>query len=118
MKSLGYCSGVKEKESERCFMLLCEVALGEVKEIGVQRKNVNEDEDEDEDAEEEEEEEEEDGKPLDLKKFQSRKGAGRRIPNPKHTITLNSGSFLSIKIDFFIKIFSYFRCTSTSGRIS
>ena len=115
MKSLGYCSGVKDKDSERCFMLLCEVALGEVKEIGVQRKQDSDDEDEDAEAEEEEEEEDDSDKPLDLKKFQSRKGAGRRVPNPKHTITLSSGSFLSIRIHSSIDIFANSRYSSTIG---
>jgi hypothetical protein len=66
-------------------MLLCEVALGTIKEVGVTRNKANDDD--------EEEEEDDDDKPLDLKKFQSRKGAGRRIPDPKHTITRNSGLF-------------------------
>jgi hypothetical protein len=65
-------------------MLLCEVALGTIKEVGITRNQQNE---------EEEEEDDDDDKPLDLKKFQSRKGAGRRIPDPKHTITRNSGLF-------------------------
>jgi hypothetical protein len=85
-------------------MLLCEVALGDVKEVGVQRETENE-----------EEEEDDNDKPLDLKKFQSRKGVGRRIPDPKHTITLNSGSFLSIKkkhifsfmLFFFFQVYKY-----------
>ncbi len=81
-KSLDYCSGVKQKDDERCFMLLCEVALGDVKEVGVQRETENE---------EEEEEEDDDDKPLDLKKFQSRKGVGRLTPDPKYTIIRNSG---------------------------
>jgi len=67
-------------------MLLCEVALGDVKEVGVRRETENEEE-------EEEEEDDDDDKPLDLKKFQSRKGVGRRMPDPKHTITLSSSSF-------------------------
>ncbi|CAF3484731.1 unnamed protein product [Rotaria sordida] len=79
-KSLGYCSGVKQNDGERCFMLLCEVALGNIKEVGIQRNN-----------DEEEEDDDDDDKPLDLKKFQSRKGVGRRIPDPKHTITRNYG---------------------------
>ncbi len=79
-KSLGYCSGVKENDDERCFMLLCEVALGNIKELGLPRNEENDDDDDDD-------------KPLDIKKFQSRKGVGRRIPDPKHTITLNSGWF-------------------------
>jgi len=64
-------------------MLLCEVALGNIKEMGVPR----------DDEAEEEEEEDDDDKPLDLKKFQSRKGVGRQIPDPKHTIIRNSGLF-------------------------
>ncbi|CAF3181779.1 unnamed protein product [Rotaria socialis] len=79
-KSLGYCSGVKQNDDERCFMLLCEVALGNIKEVGVIRTDDDDGDDDDNDD-----------KPLDLKRFQSRKGAGRRIPDPKHTITRNSG---------------------------
>ncbi|CAF2691907.1 unnamed protein product [Rotaria sp. Silwood2] len=81
-KSLGYCSGVKQNDGERCFMLLCEVALGKMKEVGIQRND---------DEEEEEEEDDDDDKPLDFKRFQSRKGVGRNIPDPKHTITRNDG---------------------------
>ncbi|CAF3964350.1 unnamed protein product [Rotaria sp. Silwood2] len=82
VKSLGYCSGVKQNDGERCFMLLCEVALGKMKEVGIQRND---------DEEEEEEEDDDDDKPLDFKRFQSRKGVGRNIPDPKHTITRNDG---------------------------
>ncbi|CAF0916058.1 unnamed protein product [Rotaria sp. Silwood1] len=81
-KSLGYCSGVKQNDDERCFMLLCEVALGKMKEVGVQRNDEEEEEEADDD---------DDDKPLDFKRFQSRKGVGRRIPDPKHTITRNDG---------------------------
>lgn len=72
-------------------MLLCEVALGNVKEIGAATKVTNKNTEEGE--EEEEEEVEDDNKPLDLKKFQSRKGVGRSVPDPKHTIVLDSGLF-------------------------
>jgi poly [ADP-ribose] polymerase len=57
-------------------MLLCEVALGNIKEIGIR-------EDEDDDTD----------KPLDVKEFHSRKGVGRQIPDPKHTIVRDSGWF-------------------------
>ncbi|CAF0960955.1 unnamed protein product [Adineta ricciae] len=104
-KSLGYCSGVKDKDQERCFMLLCEVALGNMKEVGIQKiQSNNEDEDENEEDEEEKEEEEEEDEEeeeeddddvndvrLDLKKYQSRKGVGRNIPDPKHTIVRDDG---------------------------
>ncbi|CAF3862176.1 unnamed protein product [Adineta steineri] len=75
-KSLGYCSGVKQNDGggERCFMILCEVALGEIKEMGLN----NDDGD--------------DGtKQLDLNQFQSRKGTGRLIPDPRYTVTRNYG---------------------------
>lgn len=103
-KSVDYCSGVSDKHGERCFMLLCEVALGNMQEIGAPRVKENgkakkggeedgeQDEDEEEEEEEVEEEDEEDyEKPPDPKKFQSRKVYGQQIPDPKHTITLNSG---------------------------
>ena len=76
-KSLGYCSGVKQDDGERCFMLLCEVALGKMKEIGSP-------DDDDEDGDDT-------TKALNLEKFQSRKGVGRSIPDPRHTITRNYG---------------------------
>ena len=55
-------------------MLLCDVALGNVKEI-----TPNDDNDDD--------------KTLGLKTFHSRKGVGRQIPDPKYTITQNYGLF-------------------------
>jgi len=55
-------------------MILCEVALGKIKEVGL-----NNDDD--------------DTKQLDLKKFQSRKGVGRNIPDPRYTITRNYGLY-------------------------
>jgi hypothetical protein len=64
-------------------MLLCEVALGNIKEVGAPQVQEND--------EAEEEEEDDDDKPLDLKKFQSRKGVGRLTPDPKYTIIRNSG---------------------------
>ncbi|CAF0790393.1 unnamed protein product [Adineta steineri] len=73
-KSLGYCSGVKQNDGggERCFMILCEVALGEIKEMGLNN---------------------DDGgtKQLDLNQFQSRKGTGRLIPDPRYIVTRNYG---------------------------
>ena len=97
-KSVDYCSGVSDKQGERCFMLLCEVALGNMQEIGVPRvkenaeaegEEENEEEDEEEEADEEEEVDYEN--PPDSTKFQSRKVYGQRVPDPKHTVTLNSG---------------------------
>jgi hypothetical protein len=78
-------------------MLLCEVALGNVKEVGRSRDQDNEDEDE---QEEEEDDDDDVSKPLDLERFQSRKGTGRQIPDPKHTITQNYG--LSFKRNDFL----------------
>ena len=84
-------------------MLLCEVALGNIKEVGIPKGyNVDEDEDENENENEkassnddEEEEEEDNDQLLDLKRFQSQKAVGRRIPDPKHTITRSHGLFLN-----------------------
>ncbi|CAF3795485.1 unnamed protein product [Adineta steineri] len=86
-KSLGYCSGVKQNDNERCFMLLCDVALGNIKEVGASRVQTNDDDDDEED----EDEVKDDDAVLDLKKYQSRKGVGRSIPDPKHTIVRNDG---------------------------
>jgi hypothetical protein len=55
-------------------MILCEVALGKIKEIGLD--NINDDDN---------------TKQLDLNKFQSRKGIGKSIPDPRYTITRNYG---------------------------
>ena len=52
-------------------MLLCEVALGNVKEVTPYDND--------------------DGQPLDLKTFHSRKGLGQQAPDPKYTITRNYG---------------------------
>jgi hypothetical protein len=57
-------------------MILSEVALGKIKEIGL-----NNDDDDD------------NTKQLDLNKFQSRKGIGRNIPDPRYTITRNYGLY-------------------------
>jgi len=62
-------------------MILCEVALGKIKEVGLLRNN--EDNDDDDDG----------TKKLDLTKFQSRKGVGSNIPDPRHTITRNYGLY-------------------------
>ena len=69
-------------------MLLCEVALGNTKEVGLLRNVCKDSEDE-----QESEDDDDEDKPLDLKRYQSRKGAGRQIPDPKHTITQNYGLF-------------------------
>ncbi len=100
-KSLGYCSGVRQNDGEHCFMILCEVALGKIKEIGLD-KNDNDDDDDDDQT-----------KQLDLKKYQSRKGAGRNIPDPQYTITRNYGLYPS-KYPFIIEIllFQVFVCHS------
>ncbi|UJR15954.1 hypothetical protein I4U23_002874 [Adineta vaga] len=75
VKSLGYCSGVKQSDGngERCFMILCEVALGKTKELGFD--NIDNDL----------------NKPLDTTQYQSCKGVGRSIPDPQYTITRNYG---------------------------
>ncbi|CAF1193546.1 unnamed protein product [Rotaria sordida] len=73
-KSLNYCSGITQNDGERCFMILCEVALGKIKEVGLNHI-YNDD----------------DTKELDLSQFQSRKGVGRNIPDPRYTITRNYG---------------------------
>jgi hypothetical protein len=57
-------------------MLLCEVALGKMKIVGL-KNNVNDDDD--------------DTKQLDLKEFQSRKDVGRQIPDPQYIRTRNYG---------------------------
>jgi hypothetical protein len=54
-------------------MILCEVALGKTKEAGL-----NDDDDDD-------------PKQLNLKKFQSVKGIGENVPDPRYTITRNYG---------------------------
>jgi hypothetical protein len=56
-------------------MILCEVALGKIKEIGLN----NDDDD--------------NTKQLDLSQFQSRKGIGQNIPDPRYTITRNYGLY-------------------------
>jgi hypothetical protein len=64
-------------------MILCEVALGNIKEIDLNQNNNDDD----------------GTKQLDLKKFQSRKGIGQNVPDPRYTITRNYGLF-SLKILF------------------
>ena len=98
-KSLGYCSGVRQSDGERCFMILCEVALGKIKEVGL-AKNDNEDDDDDDDDE---------TKQLDLKKYQSRKGAGQNIPDPQYTITRNYGLYSSKYPPIIEILFSFFQ---------
>ena len=58
-------------------MILCEVALGQIKETN----NNTRPQDDDDDV----------TKPLDLTRYQSRKGNGRSIPDPRYTITRNFG---------------------------
>ncbi len=62
-------------------MILCEVALGNIKEVGLNQNN-----------------DDDDTKQLDLKKFQSRKGVGQNVPDPRYTITRNYGSYHSSTI--------------------
>jgi hypothetical protein len=73
-KSLPYCSGVTQNGGIRCFMLLCEVALGTSQDVGGNYEYSD--------------------VPLDLTKQQSRKAHGSTIPDPRHTITRDDGSFL------------------------
>ena len=70
-KSLQYCSGVSQADGELCFMLLCEVALGNSQDVGINHGYSN--------------------LPLDLKEHQSRKAHGHSIPDPRHTITRDYG---------------------------
>jgi len=77
-------------------MILCEVALGNIKEVGLNQNNNNDDDD---------------TKQLDLKKFQSRKGIGQNIPDPRYTITRNYGLFsLQNSFFFFNLFFKVFVC--------
>ena len=55
-------------------MILCEVALGNIKQIS---SIVDDDDD--------------DTKQLNLKEYQSRQGLGQNIPDPRYTITRNYG---------------------------
>ncbi|CAF4672701.1 unnamed protein product, partial [Rotaria sp. Silwood2] len=71
VKSLGYCSGVRQDDGERCFMLLCEVALGNSQEIDNYDVDLNH--------------------PLDVKIYQSRKANGCKIPDPRYTISRQYG---------------------------
>ncbi|CAF3593781.1 unnamed protein product [Rotaria socialis] len=70
-KSLGYCSGVRQDNNERCFMLLCEVALGNSQEADNHNVYLNQS--------------------LDFKIHQSRKANGRKIPDPQYTVTRKNG---------------------------
>ncbi|CAF4352319.1 unnamed protein product, partial [Rotaria sp. Silwood2] len=70
-KRLGYCSGVRQDGGERCFMLLCEVALGNSQEVGNHDVDLNH--------------------PLDVKIHQSRKANGRKIPDPRYTVCRQYG---------------------------
>lgn len=73
VKSRNYCSGVTQSDGERCFMLLCEVALGKSEEIS--------------------DESDEQDEPLDFNEYQSRKGHGSSIPDPRYMIKRNDGLF-------------------------
>lgn len=64
---------MKQDVGERCFMLLCQVALGHSQEVDQYRSNLND--------------------PLDLNEYQSRIAHGRQIPDPRYTITRNYGLF-------------------------
>ncbi|CAF4982816.1 unnamed protein product [Rotaria sp. Silwood1] len=71
-KSLAYCSGVgQDDDDERCFMLLCKVALDNSQEVDYNDEKLNE--------------------PLDLTIYQSLIANDRQIPDPQHTITRNYG---------------------------
>ena len=102
MKSLGYCSGVKQTDGEHCFMILCEVALGKTKEIGLPNDEDGDDDDH--------------TKQLDLSKYQSRKGVGRDIPDPRYTITRNSGMTI-LKKSFSYWFFHFLRCSYAIRKI-
>lgn len=96
-------------------MLLCEVALGDVKEVGIVRQNTNDEEDEEQD----EDDDNDFSKPLDLKKYQSRKAPGRQMPDPKHTITLKSGLlFYKKKYYLFLLLMHSSRSTNATWSIS
>lgn len=62
-------------------MILCEVALGKMKQVGLMNNNNGDDDDDDGTNQ------------LDLNKFQSRKGVGRNVPDPRYTITRNYGLY-------------------------
>ncbi|CAF1574984.1 unnamed protein product [Rotaria sp. Silwood1] len=72
VKSLNYCSGVRQTNGECCFMLLCEVALGKSEDVTDISGHG--------------------GQPLDLDKYQSRRAHGHSIPDPRLTITRNFGA--------------------------
>ncbi|CAF3709173.1 unnamed protein product [Rotaria sp. Silwood1] len=61
----------QDDDDERCFMLLCKVALENSQEVDYNDEKLNE--------------------PLDLTIYQSRIANDRQIPNPRHTITRNYG---------------------------
>ncbi|CAF4208377.1 unnamed protein product [Rotaria sp. Silwood2] len=90
VKSLNYCSGVRQSHGERCFMLLCEVALGKSEEVI--------------DTSEE---------PLDSDEYQSRKAHGHSIPDPRLTITRNYGVQMPLgqSIHCANRKHKYHRCT-------
>lgn len=83
-------------------MILCEVALGNMKEVGLDRTD-----DDDNTLE------------LDLKKFQSRKAIGQNIPDPRYTITRNYGlSFTSLSLCVVISVSLFlFRCSYATWKI-
>lgn len=91
-------------------MLLCEVALGKIKECGLLQDEDNPDAEEEDDNNYD--------KPLDFKRFQSRKGVGKRIPDPKHTITLSSGLSLFNRMIFVQRFLCFdFRCANATWSI-
>lgn len=73
-KSLQYCSGVTQDGDERCFMLLCEVALGTSQETSMDGTSISDE-------------------ALNPEEHQSRKAHGHTIPDPQHTITRDDGLF-------------------------
>ena len=82
-------------------MILCEVALGKIKEVGLFHNDNDDD----------------NTKQLDLNEFQSCKASGRNIPNPRYTITRNYGLYDEER--FLLNILPLFlRCSYATRRIN
>jgi len=71
---------------ERCFMLLCEVTLGDVQEVDSIDSMTS----------------------FDSNKYQSRKIHGQKIPDPQHTIIRDSGLLKYSKINLTKKVVIFF----------
>ena len=83
-------------------MILCEVALGKTKEVGL---SYNDDDDDN-------------TKQLDPSDFQSYKASGRNIPDPRYTITRNYGLYDEERW-FLLNILSFFlRCSYATRQIN